>query len=478
MAHVSIQPASLSNVHLPPLQDGAHNRRLTMIAVVATFGGLLFGYDTGVLNGSLSFITDYFGLTTFQQGSIAFSLLTGATLGALIAGSISDRIGRRKMILVLALMFLVSTLGCVLSPSYHALIFFRFILGLAVGGASVTVPVYLSEVAPFERRGSTIGCNDVMIVSGQFLAFLLNAIIGNLWADNPEVWRLMLSIALAPAAVLFLGMLTMPESPRWLISKGRNDEALAVLKTVRSAERAEAEMAEVDRLAKMEERKVRGTWSDILNEPWLFRLLLVGIGLAAFQQLTGMNSVMYYGTQILEQAGFSRNSALAFNVLNGLAGTGGMLIGLSVVNKVDRRKMLTYGFLAVALLHALIGTIGILVPFENPLRPYLLTVGIVGFVLVVQGTLALVSWVVLSEIFPLNVRGLMIGLSVAVLWLTNSIVSLVFPSVVHAMDFGTFFLFTVTCLFGALFIQVCLPETRGKSLEAIEEENMARQKNL
>lgn len=470
MAQSSSESASSSDVGQIPLLGSSPDRRISMITLIATLGGLLFGYDTGVLNGSLSFISDYFGLTPLQGGVVAFSLLMGATLGALCGGTVSDRFGRRAMIRGLAILFFASTLGCALAPSYDALIFWRFALGLAVGGASVTVPVYLSELAPVERRGSTIGFNDMMIISGQFLAFLLNAVIGNYWGDNDEVWRIMLAVALVPTALLFFGMLAVPESPRWLISKGRNEEALAVLRTIRSAPRAETEMAEVEELARVERTRCRGTWSDIFRQPWLLRILLIGIGVAAYQQLTGMNAIMYYGTQVLEQAGFSRNSALAFNVLNGVAGAVGMLVGLLVINKIDRRKMLLFGFLGVTVLHAFIGSVGVLAPLESVWRPYLLTLGIVGFVGVVQGGLSLVTWVVLSEIFPLNVRGLMIGLSVAVLWLTNSVLSLAFPSIVKALDFGTFYLFSMTCLFGALFIYVCLPETRGRSLENIEEE--------
>ncbi len=470
MAHVSSESTSLSDVQHSVQEGKSPDRRISIITLIATFGGLLFGYDTGVLNGSLSFISDYFNLTPLQGGGVAFSLLMGATLGALCSGTVSDLFGRRAMIRALAMLFFASTLGCALAPSYEALICWRFILGLAVGGASVTVPVYLSELAPVERRGSTIGFNDMMIISGQFLAFLLNAVIGNFWGEYTEVWRIMLAVALVPAAVLFLGMLTVPESPRWLASKGRQDEALKVLKTIRTEQRAVTEMAEVEELAVIERSRARGTWSDIVSQPWLLRILLVGIGVAAYQQLTGMNAIMYYGTTVLEQAGFSRNSALAFNVLNGVAGACGMLVGLLIINKVDRRKMLVYGFVGVTLLHTFIGSVGVLAPLENVWRPYLLTLGIVGFVGVVQGALSLVSWVVLSEIFPLNVRGMMIGLSVSVLWLTNSVVSLAFPSIVKALDFGTFFLFAVTCLFGALFIYVCLPETRGRSLENIEEE--------
>lgn len=473
MAHATFQEPGTS-LRLPPLSKGAHSSRLNLIAVVATFGGLLFGYDTGVLNGSLSYMTDYFGLSPLQEGFITFSLLTGATIGAFAGGRISDRVGRRPSIVMLGLVFLVGTLGCVLAPTYSVLLVFRVILGLAVGGASVTVPVYLSEVAPVEMRGSMIGRNDVMIVSGQFLAFLFNAVIGNVWGGNDQVWRVMLAIAALPAIVLFFGMQRMPESPRWLVSRGRHDEALKVLQTVRPRDRAIAEMEEVRELARLEAATRTGGWSDVFSQRWMFRLLIAGIALSALAQLTGINTVMYYGTQVLEQAGFARNTALIFNVLNGVVSVGAMLIGVAIVNRVGRRSMLLAGYGGCALLLIFIGGVGAgLSPTETS-RPYLLTAGLVTFMGLVQATVTLVTWVVLSEMFPLRMRGLMIGVSIAVLWLTNALVSLVFPPVVQLLDFSTFFLFAICCIVGVFFVHRHIPETRGKSLETIEEEMIAR----
>lgn len=469
MSHGVMAPDTVA-LDLPELGNGRHTARLSRIGVIATFGGLLFGYDTGVLNGALSYIADYFGLSPLQEGLVTFSLLMGATLGALASGRIADRIGRRATITGLGALFFVGALGCVVAPTYDILIAFRVVLGLAVGGASVTVPVYLSEVAPTEQRGSMIGRNDIMIVSGQFLAFLFNAIIGNLLGGSEYVWRLMLAIALLPAIVLFVGMRRMPESPRWLMAQGRSAEALQVLRTVRSEERAQAEMEEVRALTKIDAVARSTGWRDLLAEPWMVRLLFVGMGLAALAQLTGINSVMYYGTQVLEQAGFTRNTALIFNVLNGVISIVAMLIGVAVVNRINRRAMLILGFGSVTALHVFIGVTGIVLPIDNPIRPYLLTVGMLGFLGFVQGTITLVGWIVMSEIFPLRVRGLMIGASVAVLWLTNALISLAFPPVVQALDFATFFLFGGCCLFGMIFTARWLPETRGRSLESIEAE--------
>ena len=203
------------------------------------------------------------------------------------------------------------------APNLAVMIPSRVILGFAVGGASVTVPVYLSELAPTERRGSLAGRGELAIVIGQLLAFAINAIIGTVWGEHPGVWRYMLAVAAIPAVALFVGMLQMPESPRWLISKDRHDEALAVLMQVRSEERARAEMEEVEFLAAEEKEAHMGGWSD-LSVPWIRRIFIAGIGVAIFQQCTGINSIMYYGTQVLTRAGFSASAALIANVANGV----------------------------------------------------------------------------------------------------------------------------------------------------------------
>ncbi|MCU1527789.1 MAG: sugar transporter [Frondihabitans sp.] len=467
MSHPSPITASI-NVALPPLGNGPYNRRLGLIAIIATFGGLLFGYDTGVLNGALSFMVEYFHLNAIQEGMITFILLIGAAVGAVVGGRVSDAVGRRKNIIGLAVLFFIGAGGCVIAPTYDTLLVFRFILGLAVGGASVTVPVYLAEVAPFEKRGSLVSRNELMIVVGQFLAFLINAIIGNLGAGNENVWRYMLAVAVIPAFVLFFGMLRMPESPRWLIAKGRDDEALAVLKIVRSEERALAEMEEVRQLAKIEKEEQSGGWAEIKAQPWIRRLLFIGIGLAAYQQLTGINSMMYYGTQVLEQAGFDRNSALTFNVLNGVMSVGAMLVALAIINRFNRRTLLLFGFTGTTIAHIFVGTIGLALPVANPARPWLLLVSILLFIGIMQGTIGPLVWLMIAEIFPLKMRGFMIGVTVLVLWLTNGVISLVFPVLVESLHFGTFLLFAFVGCLAILFVASTVPETKGHTLEELE----------
>lgn len=462
--------APTATTPLPPLGNGPYNRRLGQVAVIATFGGLLFGYDTGVLNGSLTFMAEYFELNAAQQGLITSILLIGAAIGAVVGGRLSDGIGRRTYILVLAVLFFIGAVGCVIAPTYEFLLLSRLVLGLAVGSASVTVPVYLAELAPFERRGSLVSLNELMIVGGQFLAFLMNAIIGNIWGAHGEVWRFMLAIAALPAIVLFFGMLRMPESPRWLVRRGKRTEALAVLNTIRSGERAEAEMAEIDELVSLEQHERSMTWNQILSTRWLRRLLLIGMGLGMAQQLTGINSMMYYGSQVLEQAGFDRGSALTFNVLNGVLNVSATVLAIMIVNKINRRTLLIVGFTGLILAHIATGAVGVFMPVDNPLRPWLLLLTILVFIFMMAGSIGALAWLMVSEIFPLAARGRMIGAAVLVLWLTNAVVSGIFPTLIEAFEFGTFWIFAGVGILSLIFIIKAVPETRGKTMEELEEQ--------
>ena len=450
---------------LPPDTRGPHSRRLGLITVIATFGGLLFGYDTGVINGALEPLTRDLALTAFTEGFVVSILIFGAAAGAFVGGALSDRYGRRHNILLLAIVFMVGTLGCVVAPNWEILSVFRFVLGLAVGGASATVPVYLAEISPAERRGALVTRNEVMIVSGQFAAFVINAIIFNLWGDVDAIWRVMLLVAVLPAIALFIGMLRMPESPRWLVAQGRTDEALAVLSQVRTPQRAEAEMAEVHRLAD-EERQSRTGGTVDLGVRWIRRLIVIGALLGVFQQFSGINSVMYYGTQLLGQAGFSANAAIIFNTLNGLFSVLGITVGILIINRIDRRTMLLAGFALTTTMHLLVGLSAFLLP-DGPVKAYFILVFIVLFVFCMQGTLGPLTWLILSEIFPLRIRSMAIGISVLALWLANALVALVFPPVVEGIGIAsTFFIFVVLGLAALAFVHTMVPETRGRSLEA------------
>lgn len=476
VSHKKFKPTLFVRRHaLPPLGTGPHTSRLGLVAVIATFGGLLFGYDTGVINGALVPMTADFGLTPFTEGVVTSVLLLGAAIGALFGGHFSDRFGRRRNILALAIVFLAGTIGCIFSPSFEAISIARFVLGLAVGGASVTVPVYLAEMAPTERRGGIVNRNELMIVIGQLAAFVINAIIGNVWGDVEGIWRVMLSIAAVPAISLFIGMLRMPESPRWLIAQGREAEALSVLEQVRSPERAAAEVAEVRDMAEAqdsastEQDEQTGGWRD-LRIPWIRRILLVGIGLAVAQQFTGINAVMYYGTQLLTDAGFSASGALVANIANGVLSLTGVLVGFRLIRRMGRRTLLITGFTGTTISHLLIGASSLLLP-DGTGRAFVILIFVVIFVFITQATIAPIIWLMLAEIFPQKFRGFGLGISVLFLWLSNFAIGLLFPTVVASFGISvTFFVFAALQVLSLVFVATCAPETRGRSLEQVEED--------
>ena len=257
---------SMGESTLPPLTPGPHRKRIGLISIVACLGGLLFGYDTGVSNGAEGPMAEELGLSLLQLGVVISSLIFAAAVGALVGGKISDAIGRRTTIIVLAVMFFVGVLIVVFSPGFGILVAGRIILGLAVGGASTVVPVYLAELAPFEIRGSITGRNELAIVVGQFAAFVVNYILFATLGHVEGVWRIMFGVCALPAVALFFGMLRMPESPRWLVEKGRYEEALAVLKTVRSEDRALAEFGQVETVAEEEKDSSHELRSHLLEQ--------------------------------------------------------------------------------------------------------------------------------------------------------------------------------------------------------------------
>ncbi|WP_437585183.1 sugar porter family MFS transporter [Paramicrobacterium sp. CJ85] len=467
---MSHSQSSESGPNLPPLTAGPYRKRLGLIALVATFGGLLFGYDTGVINGALNPMTEELGLTPFTEGVVTSSLVFAAAVGALVCGRVSDAWGRRKTILLLAMFFFVGAMVVVFTPNYEVLVGGRILLGLAVGGASTVVPVFLAEMAPYEIRGSIAGRNELAIVIGQLSAFVINAIIGNVWGHIDHVWRFMFAICAIPAAALFIGMLRMPESPRWLVEKGRFAEALEVLKTVRPAERAQAELDDVQSLAEEEREAHTVGIRSILTNKWLFRTLLVGIGLGIAQQLTGINSIMYYGQIVLIESGFDKSAALIANIAPGVIAVIGGIIALWMMDRIDRRKTFLIGLTLTTISHVLIGFSSMMLPPGNPLRPYVILLLVVIFVGSMQTFLNIAVWVYLSEIFPLHMRGIGIGISVLMLWITNGFLSLYFPSLVAGVGItGTFFLFAGVGVLALIFVATQVPETRGRTLEAVEE---------
>lgn len=452
----------------PP--DTRESRFVFKVAIAATMGALAFGYDTGVISGALPFLglspaSGGLGLTPVTEGIVTSALVFGAALGSLMAGTLSDRYGRRTTLMGLSLVFMVGVLGSVLAPSVAVLVAMRFILGMAVGGASSTVPVFIAEMAGPSRRARLVSQNELMIVTGQLAAYVLNALLAYL-SDSPHVWRYMLAISAVPAILLGLGMLMVPASPRWLASKGRMDEARAVLEKIRSSDRQiDTEMAEMTRLNAID--REQAGWSAVFGTPWIRKLLWIGIGLGFMAQFTGINAFMYFTPIILTSTGLGTNAALTATIGNGVVSVVATMIGIWLIGRHGRRPMLMTGLSGVIATQAALGAVLLWMP-DGIMRSYAALGCILCFLLCMQMLIAPVYWLLMSELFPMHVRGVLTGTAVACQWIFNALVALLFPIALAQFGSATFFVFAAVNVLSLAFVVTFVPETRGKSLESLE----------
>ncbi len=445
--------------------------RLTMIA---SLGGLLFGFDTGVIAGALVYLREDFALTAVTEGLVVTSLLfPGATVGALLGGPVADRIGRKKSLVLAGVIFSVATVACALAPNVIVLVAARIALGYAVGVASVVVPLYLAEMAPASQRGRIVTVNQLMLVIGLFLAFVINAVLANLISDA-VVWRYMLGIALIPALGLLLGMLSLPDTPRWYASKQMWVQAKRTLERAHHADRVEAEYEQISAIVKADHLQGKvSVLATLRTEPWMKLLILVGIILAVAQQTTGINVVMYYAPTVLETSGLTRSASLLASVTVGVAMIVFTIVGMWLLGLMGRRKMMLLGFGGVAASH-----LGLLVTYllpESTFRSYLILLFmllVTAFMVTFLGT---TGFLVLSELFPLPIRGFAMGACLGGLWVANSLISFFFP--IAAEEFGSVAVFSgfmVLNVLAAVFAFRCIPETKGRTLEELEVELRGR----
>jgi sugar porter (SP) family MFS transporter len=445
-------------------QGGAPARSpiyVLFLAMIAAISGFLFGFDTAVINGVLLFLQRQFSLSTVQTEVAASALLLGCLLGAAGASLVGDRIGRRKSLLLAAILFAASTLGAALANSVTVFALGRFAGGLAIGLSSVLTPVYIAEVAPARSRGRLVSMNQLAIVVGILVAYMVSWGLAGL---GDASWRWMLGVAALPALAFFLGLLLIPESPRWLISNGERERGRKVLERIYGAEEADVQLGLVEEAASAEE----GSWKEVFSHP-MRRPLTVALALAILCQITGINTVLYYGSIIISEhfRGQTASTALMANVIIGLVNLISTLIALYCMDRWGRRTMLLTASAGMTVWLALF-VIASRLPGVSPLLILGCIIGYTAFFAFAMGP---IPWVVISEIFPNKIRGRAASIATSTLWTGTLVVTLTFLSLVRALGVaGTFSIYAILSALAFLFIWRMVPETKGKTLEQIQHE--------
>ena len=428
---------------------------------VAALGGLLFGYDTGVISGAILFIKNQFSLSSTMEEIVVSSVLAGAVCGATLGGALTDRFGRRSLILVSAAIFLCGSIGMALSPAVSWLIAFRVVSGVAIGIASFLSPMYIAEVVPAKVRGALVAVNMLAITTGVVTAYLTDYALAGIMG-----WRYMFAIGAVPAIGLLIGMWTLPNSPRWLIKKSRNAEAKKVLDRLRMPQEVDQEVRDIQQSMTQQ----TGDWKAELLRPSIKMPLIIGIGLAGFQQLSGINTVIYYAPTIFKFAGFKSDSA---SIL-GAVGLGVVMLcmhGLAIflLDRVGRRPLLLVG---VAGQIAGLAILAAAFQFKQlaSLTGDVAVGGLVVYVACFAFGLGPVFWLIISEIYPLAVRGAAMSAATVANWSMNLVVAVTFLTLVKVLGHAaTFLAYAVLTLGAWFFIHKLVPETKGKTLEQIEE---------
>ncbi len=433
---------------------------VVLLAVVAALGGLLFGYDTAVISGAIGFLQKKFALDELWKGWAASCALIGCVIGASIAGTLSDRLGRKKALLLSAVLFAASAVGTAIPQNLTQFVIARMLTGIAVGMASMLSPLYIAEVSPARIRGILVSLNQLAIVSGISLVYFVNVLVARMGDEawNVETgWRWMFGSGVLPAVVFLLLLLIVPESPRWLAKQGHVDRALAVLARVGGPQHAQAELAEIQDAISHEGGSIRQLLLPGMRIP-----LIVGIGLAILQQVTGINTVFYYGPEILKKAGLETIDALWQNVSIGVVNVISTVVATAVVDLLGRKPLLLLGSAGMGVSLLLMTLALELSRGAIVLAPVLTYVAFFGI------TLGPVVWVVMSEIFPTRIRGRAMGVATVCLWISCFLVSQFFPYVLDRLGGYGFLIYAAMCVVSFFFVLGCLPETKGKTLEEIE----------
>lgn len=436
---------------------------LFFVCLVAAMGGLLFGFDTSVISGAIEFIQspEVFNLTPLEKGWAVGCILIGCMVGAGCAGRPSQLYGRKKMLLVTSLIFLLSTLGCAFAADYAMFVVFRMIAGVSVGAASMLSPLYISEIAPAHLRGRMVALNQFAIFSGQALAFVSNHLLVDVGGvDN---WRWMLGVMVVPCVLFLVCLLFVPESPRWLVANHYDERALKVLGRINPPEVA---LGVLNEIRYSVSHGVEGSFRELFRGK-MFRLLMIGVMLSVFQQVTGINVMMYYAPDVFKSTGMGNDSAIYYTMIMGMVNLVFVTVSILFVDRVGRRKLMIIGPAGMGIFLFCISGAYFTDNFTGML-PLLLMMGYLAFFALSLGPIV---WVLLGEIFPNRIRSRAVSFSILAQWAANFLVSFTFPILKQGVGSGfTFLIYALMCVACVVFVCRCIVETKGKTLEQIEKE--------
>ena len=451
---------------------------LVFLSVVAALGGFLFGYDTAVISGTIAQVTEQFGLDALQQGWYVGCALIGSIIGVLFAGILSDKFGRKSTMILSAILFSTSAIGCAVSTDFNQLVIYRIIGGVGIGVVSIISPLYISEVAVAQYRGRLVSLYQLAVTIGFLGAYLVNYQLLGYSMSNPdvstgwwnlvfvsEVWRGMLGMETLPAIMFFIIIFFIPESPRWLILKGREEKATNILERIyTSSKEALFQLTETKSVLSSESKS---EWK-LLLQPGIRKAVIIGVCIAVLGQFMGVNAVLYYGPSIFENAGLSGGDSLFYQVLVGLVNTLTTVLALVIIDKVGRKKLVYYGVSGMVISLVLIATYFIYGESWGISSIFLL-VFFLFYVFCCAVSICAVVFVLLSEMYPTRVRGLAMSIAGFALWIGTYLIGQLTPWMLQNLTpAGTFILFAIMCVPYMLIVWKLVPETTGKSLEEIE----------
>ena len=439
--------------------DGKGRKIVYLATAIAALGGMLFGYDIGVISGAILFIKDDFALSPGMEEIVVSSVLLGSLTGAFAGGILADRLGRRRLLIITAIVFSLGAVGAALAPDTAWLIAARFLAGTAIGVASFVAPLYISEIAPVAIRGKLVSINQVALTSGIVISYLIDYALA-----GAQAWRWMFAMAVIPAAAFGIGLLFIPNSPRWLVARGHDEQAMTVLKQIRGPEQVASEFSKIQHSVTQD----KGQWSELLS-PLLRAAMVVGVGLAIAQQITGINTVIYYAPTIFKFAGLSSaSSAILASVGVGVVNVALTVMAMQLIDRVGRRPLLLVSLAGMALSLIVLGG-----AFSLPQLSGSLGWIAVASLMIYVGSFAVglgpVFWLLLSEIYPLRIRGRAMSVGTIANWGANLIVALSFLTLTQVLGkTATFWLYGAISIGAFLFAFYLVPETMGRSYEEIE----------